>query len=162
MVGLWTELGPLLLNDLSTADGSKSVPVPQYNPYSWTRLGHLLILNQPAPVGFSYCNDDPLGHNCGDIKWTDELTSAAAYQAFQAVLKLFPCLASLDLYLTGESYGGMYCHRHVVSRDCRRHLNLVNVSHPAACAHYSRHLHSHVGTRICETREHHTTRICRR
>lgn len=108
MVGLWTELGPLLLNDASKQlDGTL---VPQYNPYAWTRLGHLLILNQPAPVGFSYCNNSTAKQeNCGNIAWTDELTAQAAHQALELVLtEKFPCLADLDLFLTGESYAGIY------------------------------------------------------
>eukprot|EP00980_Cylindrotheca_fusiformis_P000483 scaffold119_cov131-Cylindrotheca_fusiformis.AAC.13 len=107
-----TELGPLLLSDdsLSTKEYQESgIPTPLYNPYSWTRLGSLLIIDQPAPVGFSFCNDETKSHNCGDIKWTDELTSLNVYTALQAFYETkFPCLKSKELYLTGESYGGIY------------------------------------------------------
>ena len=88
------------------------IPTPMYNPYTWTRLGSLLMIDQPAPVGFSYCNDDytnSSSHNCGDISWTDELSSLNAYTALKTFFETkFPCLASKDLYLTGESYGGIY------------------------------------------------------
>lgn len=112
LFGLLTELGPLILSDesLETADYKKTgIPTPIYNPYTWSRLGHLLIIDQPAPVGFSYCEDDLESHSCGGIAWTDELTSLNSYTALQTFFaKKFPCLINLPLYLTGESYAGIY------------------------------------------------------
>jgi carboxypeptidase C (cathepsin A) len=112
LFGLMTELGPLLLSDdsLNTMEYQKSgIPTPIYNPYSWTRLGSILIFDQPAPVGFSFCNNETKSHNCGDIKWTDELTSLNVYTALQAFYETkFPCYKSKELYLTGESYAGIY------------------------------------------------------
>ena len=116
LFGLLTEIGPLLLSDESLkTDAYKNtgIPTPIYNPYAWTRLGSLLMIDQPAPVGFSYCNDDDTknssSHSCGGIAWTDELTSLNAYTALQTFYKTkFPCLSSKELYLTGESYGGIY------------------------------------------------------
>jgi carboxypeptidase C (cathepsin A) len=112
LFGLYTELGPLLLDDRSlqtdeyTATG---VPTPIYNENAWTRLGHLLIIDQPAPVGFSYCNEATDSHSCDGLSWTDELAAANSYAALQQFYTVvFPCLASKDLYLTGESYAGIY------------------------------------------------------
>jgi serine carboxypeptidase-like clade I len=110
-VGLWTELGPVLLNDdaktTDASDGTTTIS-PQYNPYAWTRLGHLLMIDQPAPVGFSYCNDDVVSENCGNIAWTDELTTDNTMMAFATLFDQFPDLLDLPLYLTGESYAGIY------------------------------------------------------
>jgi carboxypeptidase C (cathepsin A) len=111
LFGLLTELGPLILSDLSlgTPDyKATGIPTPLYNPHSWTRLGSVLIIDQPAPVGFSYCNDDMESHSCGGIAWTDELASLNAYLAMQAFYETHPCYHSKDLYLTGESYAGIY------------------------------------------------------
>jgi carboxypeptidase C (cathepsin A) len=116
LFGLLTEIGPLMLSDDSLKTDSytySGIPTPIYNPYSWTRLGTILVIDQPAPVGFSYCNDDDVknatSHSCGGIAWTDELSSLNAYTALQTFFgKKFPCLASKDLYVTGESYGGIY------------------------------------------------------
>lgn len=112
LFGLLTEIGPLILSDLSlTTDDYRAtnIPSPQYNQYSWTRLGWILMIDQPAPVGFSYCNDDHFSHSCGNISWTDELASLNAWTALQTFYKTkFPCLQSKDLYLTGESYAGIY------------------------------------------------------
>ncbi|KAL3903088.1 MAG: hypothetical protein SGILL_010580 [Bacillariaceae sp.] len=112
LYGLLTELGPLWLSEesLKTDEYRKTnIPTPMYNPYTWTRLGSLLIIDQPAPVGFSYCNNDTTSHSCGGIAWTDELTSLNAHTALQTFYKTkFPCLQDKQLYLTGESYAGIY------------------------------------------------------
>jgi Serine carboxypeptidase len=111
LFGLLTELGPLLLNDLSlTTDGYKTtgIPTPIYNPYTWTRLGNILTFDQPAPIGFSYCNNSTDSHSCDGIRWNDEMTAQNALAALLAFhVQKFPCLGN-DLYLTGESYGGIY------------------------------------------------------
>lgn len=112
LFGLLTEIGPLLLSEESLKTDeyrATGIPTPQYNPFTWSRLGSLLIIDQPAPVGFSYCNNDTESHSCGGIAWTDELTSLNAYTALQTFYKTkFPCLSQKPLYLTGESYAGIY------------------------------------------------------
>lgn len=116
MFGLLTELGNLLFseNSLKTDEyRATGIPTPIYNPNSWTRIGHLLSFDQPAPIGFSYCgNDDPNHivhpHSCDGIVWDDTLTAQAAYQAMIAFYKKFPLFYDVDLYLTGESYAGIY------------------------------------------------------
>ena len=72
LFGLLTEVGPLWLNENSFDKGSSSLPSPLYNPYGWTRLGHVVMIDQPAPVGFSYCEED---EKCSGISWTDELAA---------------------------------------------------------------------------------------
>lgn len=117
LFGLLTELGPLMLSDASLQTQSyrdTGIPTPIYNPYTWTRLGSILMIDQPAPVGFSYCNDNDgiqnkSSHSCGGIAWTDELASLNAFTALQTFYSTkFPCLSDKPLYLTGESYGGIY------------------------------------------------------
>lgn len=49
LFGLLTEVGPLWLNEDSFEKDSP-LPKPQYNPYGWTRLGHIVMIDQPAPV----------------------------------------------------------------------------------------------------------------
>ena len=111
LFGLLTEIGPYFLDDrsLQTEEYQKTgIPTPIYNPSNWARLGHLLIFDQPAPVGFSYCNNETLSHSCGGIDWTDELASEASYKAMNAFYTKFPEYRSKELYLTGESYAGIY------------------------------------------------------
>ena len=111
MFGLLTELGPLLLSDESIKTDSyreTGLPTLFYNAKSWTRLGHLLIFDAPAPVGYSYCNANP-NDTVACVSWTDELASLNAYRALQTFYKTkFPVLQHTPLYLTGESYAGIY------------------------------------------------------
>jgi serine carboxypeptidase-like clade I len=116
MFGLLTELGNLLFSDNSLRTNeyrATGIPTPIYNPNSWTRLGHLLSFDQPAPIGFSYCGtDDPNNithpHSCDGIVWDDTLTAQAAHRAMIAFYNKFPSFYDVDLYLTGESYAGIY------------------------------------------------------
>lgn len=116
MFGLLTELGNLLFSDNSLRTNeyrATGIPTPIYNPNSWTRLGHLLSFDQPAPIGFSYCGtDDPNNithpHSCDGIVWDDTLTAQAAHHAMIAFYTKFPLFYDVDLYLTGESYAGIY------------------------------------------------------
>ena len=60
--GFMTEVGPFTVNDdsLNTDDYDRTgVPTVFDNSNSWSNLGDLLIFEAPAPVGFSYCGDDP-------------------------------------------------------------------------------------------------------
>jgi len=109
--GLITELGPLLLSQLSLQTETykeTGVPTPIYNPNSWTKLGSILVFDAPAPVGFSYCNDDYAGKGSSCLDWTDELASLNTFLALQTFLTRFPSLQGRPLYLTGESYAGIY------------------------------------------------------
>jgi len=120
MFGLLTELGPFVFNNdsLETKEYKRTgIPTPLYNNYAWTKLGHLLLFDGPAPVGFSYCTNitstaddvDPDSHSCGEISWTDELASLNFYTALNTLYDTkFPSLKTADLYLTGESYAGIY------------------------------------------------------
>jgi carboxypeptidase C (cathepsin A) len=112
LFGLLTELGPLLLSDLSlqtTEYKETGIPTPLYNPDSWTKLGSVLVFDAPAPVGFSYCNDNLDGKGDSScMAWTDELASGNTYMALQAFYAKFPSLLSKNLFLTGESYAGIY------------------------------------------------------
>lgn len=90
-LALLTENGPCKVND----DG-KSTTV---NPYSWTEAAHVLWLDQPAGVGFSYGDENDSG---------EEMVGEDAYYFFQAFFKSHPEYAKSPLYIIGESYGGHY------------------------------------------------------
>ncbi|EOD38857.1 hypothetical protein EMIHUDRAFT_122142, partial [Emiliania huxleyi CCMP1516] len=110
MFGLLAELGPLLLNEnsLSTPDFKRTgVPTLFSNPHAWTRLGSVVMFDWPPPVGFSYCADPSgAGTSCGD--WDDERMAAVQYAALKGWFDLFPERRSKPLFLTGESYAGIY------------------------------------------------------
>ncbi|XP_043946159.1 lysosomal protective protein [Protopterus annectens] len=91
--GLLTEHGPFLIQP----DGSTL----QYNPYAWNRIANMLYLESPAQVGFSYSDDKSYATN-------DTEVSLNNYLALKEFFRLFPEYSKNDLYLTGESYGGIY------------------------------------------------------
>jgi len=112
LFGAFTELGPFYLSDTSvktSAFDQTGVPTLFENPWRWTKLGSLLIRNLPPPVGFSYC--DPAGpggdgYSCGS--WNDTRTAKQSLAFMEGWFEAFPEFASRDLYLTGESYAGIY------------------------------------------------------
>eukprot|EP00939_MAST-03C_sp_MAST-3C-sp1_P003751 g3751.t1 len=59
LIGLFTENGPLTLNDFSVetdAFNQSGVPTVFDNPYSWHTLANVVYFEHPAPTGFSYCS----------------------------------------------------------------------------------------------------------
>ena len=118
MFGLFVELGPYYLNQDSYDDpkyNETGIPQVQRNPYGWTKIGNVIAVNNPPPIGFSYCdggkgtNTGPGGdgYSCGP--WND----ASVAKANAAFLKNlfthdFPEFAKNPLYITGESYAGVY------------------------------------------------------
>lgn len=90
-LALLTENGPCKVNP----DG-KSTTV---NPHSWTEAAHVLWLDQPAGVGFSYGDENDSG---------EEMVSEDAYYFFQAFFQTHPEYAKSPLYIVGESYAGHY------------------------------------------------------
>ncbi len=109
--GLFTELGPLYFSDasLQTADFNKTgVPSLFRNDYAWTKVANVLMYDSPPPVGFSYCgtNVGGDGYSCGD--WNDTRTAMAAHTFVENWMKAFPEFSKNDLYLSGESYAGVY------------------------------------------------------
>jgi cathepsin A (carboxypeptidase C) len=90
-LALLTENGPCSVNK----DGKGT----SVNPYSWTEAAHVLWLDQPAGVGFSYGDENDSG---------EEMIGEDAYYFFQAFFKSHPDYAKNPLYIIGESYGGHY------------------------------------------------------
>jgi len=90
-LALLTENGPCTVNE----DGAST----SVNPYSWTEAAHVLWLDQPAGVGFSYGEETDSG---------EEMVSEDAYYFLQAFFQSHPEYANSPLYIIGESYGGHY------------------------------------------------------
>lgn len=113
MFGLFVELGPYYLNEASVrAESYNKTGIPEviYNPYAWTKVANVIAVNNPAPIGFSYC--DPAGpsgdgYSCGD--WNDELVAKANHRFLTNLFTTeFPEYADNDLFISGESYAGIY------------------------------------------------------
>ncbi|KAF7645530.1 hypothetical protein LDENG_00202530 [Lucifuga dentata] len=91
--GLLTEHGPFLIQD----DGVSL----EYNPYSWNKITNMLYLESPAGVGFSYSDNK-------NYRTNDTEVSMNNYLALKQFFQLFPEFQSNELFLTGESYAGIY------------------------------------------------------
>ena len=71
------------------------------NEYSWNTDSHILFLDQPVNVGFSYSDD-------GSRVDRSELAGEDAYAFFQLFFSRFPEYASASFHIASESYGGTY------------------------------------------------------
>ena len=78
-----------------TTENLHTVP----NPYSWNTNAHILYLDQPAGVGYSYGNIND--HN-------EDMVGEDAYYFLQAFLQTYPEYQDSPLFIVGESYGGHY------------------------------------------------------
>lgn len=93
LMGALTENGPLRMND----DGEHI----ETNEYAWNANATMLYLESPASVGFSYNIN-------GTVKAGDNYTAEVNYAALADFYKKYPRYRLNDLYITGESYGGIY------------------------------------------------------
>lgn len=87
LVGMCTENGPFIFNN------NKAEP----NPYSWTTAANILYVAQPVGVSFT----------TGKASNSNELQISQQFTVFLIeFFKVFPELASFNIWLTGESYMG--------------------------------------------------------
>ncbi|KAJ7763548.1 alpha beta-hydrolase [Mycena maculata] len=92
MVGFFLENGPIRI----AADGTISP-----NNYSWHTVADFIWIDQPVGTGFATA--DAAGYIA------DEDQMGADFMGFlENLVKVFPSLATRPLYLTGESYAGVY------------------------------------------------------
>ena len=90
-MALLFENGPCSVN----AEGTGT----EVNPYSWTEAAHVLWLDQPAGVGYSYGDEND---------YDEEMISEDAFYFLQAFFKKHPEYSENPLTVIGESYGGHY------------------------------------------------------
>jgi carboxypeptidase C (cathepsin A) len=72
------------------------------NDYSWNKEANMLYIESPAGVGYSYCTDDYL------CNFDDYNSSSDNLLALLSFYKKFPEYKTNDLYISGESYAGVY------------------------------------------------------
>lgn len=94
MLGYLQEHGPYVMED-ETDFFIK-------NEYSWNKEVNMLYIESPAGVGFSYCEDMSL------CNFNDETSSLDNLEALISFFAKFPEYRGHDLYLSGESYAGVY------------------------------------------------------
>ncbi|KAJ2157796.1 hypothetical protein GGF46_004240, partial [Coemansia sp. RSA 552] len=88
--GLLMELGPC-----RAAQGGQGT---EYNPYAWNEQAHVIFLDQPLNVGFSY----------GKGVSTSYAAGKDVYSFLQLFYHAFPEYAQSELHVFGESYAGHY------------------------------------------------------
>ncbi|CAB3399767.1 unnamed protein product [Caenorhabditis bovis] len=94
--GFFTELGPFHPND----DNGQTL---YENVYSWNKKANVIFLEAPVEVGFSYTEDN-------NYIWNDDTTAEMNAFAIKLFFKQnFPQYAHNEFFITGESYGGVYC-----------------------------------------------------
>jgi carboxypeptidase C (cathepsin A) len=72
------------------------------NAHSWNNFHNMLYIESPAGVGFSTV-DSP-----DTTQTNDMLQSVDLLHALQSFYSKFPKLMNNDLYISGESYAGIY------------------------------------------------------
>lgn len=97
LLGAFTEQGPFLTK---SADGTLTE-----NEYAWNKNVHMVFIEQPCGVGFSYST---ASNTKEDYKANDASAALDNFNLIQAFLVRFPNLRENSLYLTSESYGGHY------------------------------------------------------
>lgn len=96
ILGFVQENGPLLINN----DGGL-----MENPWSWTKIANVFVIESPIGVGYSYCANQLEGKTCQN---TDKFTASTSRAALQDFFQKFPEFASNEFFITGESYAGVY------------------------------------------------------
>jgi carboxypeptidase C (cathepsin A) len=114
LIGLLTENGPWLTDERSVqeplpwpgADG----PVPQLfkRAHGWQAKANVIWLESPCGVGFSYCENASTGEPMHGCTANDTSTAADNHAVLQRFFEGFPEYQSNPLFLTGESYAGVY------------------------------------------------------
>jgi carboxypeptidase C (cathepsin A) len=72
------------------------------NEYSWNREANVLYIESPAGVGYSYCE------GLMDCAFDDEKSGKDNLTALLNWYEKYPEYKEHDLFISGESYGGIY------------------------------------------------------
>jgi len=72
------------------------------NDWPWNLRANVMYLESPAGIGYSVANGE------GDGTFDDLTQSQDTYAALDQFYKKFPTFLKNDLYISGESYAGIY------------------------------------------------------
>mmetsp|Transcript_54550 Transcript_54550/g.62537 ORF Transcript_54550/g.62537 Transcript_54550/m.62537 type:complete len:455 (+) Transcript_54550:69-1433(+) len=95
LTGQFTELGYFM----ESADGTEWVA----NENSWNHFANVVFVESPAGVGFSTMSDED-----AEIPYSDYSVAELNLLFTKAFFEAYPNLVANSLYLTGESYAGIY------------------------------------------------------
>jgi cathepsin A (carboxypeptidase C) len=94
MLGFMQENGPYIIDDGES--------VIKKNPEPWNKRANVMWLESPAGVGFS------IGNDTTDLHQNDITSSKDALIALREWYKKFPEFSENNLFISGESYAGIY------------------------------------------------------
>ena len=92
LFGLLAEIGPIVSDNY---EGKFKI-----NPYTWNKDLNLLVIEQPAGVGFSKIRD-------ADFVFNDQITGENLFFAIKDFLAEYS-MKNREFYISGESYAGVY------------------------------------------------------
>lgn len=96
MLGWAQEHGPYAFED-----GANNFT---FNDWSWNNNANMFYIESPANVGYSVCEDI-----LKDCQWTDQNSADDNRDIVIALLRdKFTAIQNNDLYISGESYAGIY------------------------------------------------------
>jgi carboxypeptidase C (cathepsin A) len=113
MLAFMQENGPYSIND----DGETFTE----SAFSWNREANVLYIEQPAGVGYSICGDK------SECSFNDNNVSVDNLAAVLAWFEKYPEYKNHELYISGESYAGIYV-PYLVNQI--HHHNVANVGKP--------------------------------
>jgi len=94
LLAFMQETGPWVIND-----GQAKIV---QNPHPWNAKANMLYIESPAGVGFSW------GGEANDLKHYDYSQSKDAFAALESFYVKFPWMIKNELFISGESYAGIY------------------------------------------------------
>lgn len=94
LLGFMQENGPRMIND--------GMVFIEENPYPWNARANVMWLESPAGVGWSFAGTEQ------DLSTNDMLQSQDALKAVNSWYEKFPEFRSNELFVSGESYAGIY------------------------------------------------------
>jgi len=98
MLAWMQEHGPYVMDD------GGSLPFNE-NQYSWNKQANMLYIESPAGIGFSYCDNTQAPEDCA----SDDYSSAVDnLEVLKQWFVRFPDYKASKLYISGESYAGIY------------------------------------------------------
>lgn len=96
MIGFAMENGPFIIDNEEFVE----------NVYSWNKNANVIYFDHPTNVGFSGCDSNWTQSTC-ESAWTDAQDAVFNNMFLNLWYTEFPEYRNSDLYIAGESYGGI-------------------------------------------------------
>lgn len=120
LLGFFDELGPFGIDTKMDIVERK---------VSWARDAHLIAMDNPLGVGYSYTGSS------ARMATNQSTVGADLYEAIRQFMELFPHLRGNDFFVTGESYAGKYVpaaaytiHERNAHAPPSQHINLKGIA----------------------------------